>query len=124
VTVYAGIATCHGAQRAAESKAEEVAPLHVRVRCLPAVEHHGHFDLAQIGANARSATEDSTTIAYIGEVEPHANQFATPILEEAGIAQLPNMSGPSAIHKLFKAIRTNDSSGSLRESLHEELSGG
>lgn len=123
MTVYAGIATCQSAQRAVESKADQVAPLRIRVRCLPAVEHLGRFDLAQIGDNARRASEDSTTIAYIGEVEPHANRFATPILEEAGIAQLAEMSGPAAVAKILAAVEVAGGSGSLREAVHDELSG-
>ncbi|MEX2107377.1 MAG: hypothetical protein WD827_00645 [Solirubrobacterales bacterium] len=122
MTVYAAAATCHQAQRAVENEGGRVGSLRIRVRCLPGVEKNGRFNLATIGANARRATEDSSTIAYIGEVEPRATRFSEPILEEAGIAQLPEMPGSKAMHKILDAIRSVDtSSGSLRESVRDEL---
>jgi branched-chain amino acid transport system substrate-binding protein len=122
VTVYAAAAACRGAQRVLESEGSRVSSLHLRVRCLPAVEKHGRFDLATIGANARRATEDSSTIAYIGEIEPAATRFSEPILEEAGIAQLPHMPGAAAMHELLNVLeRVDTSSGSLRESVRDEL---
>jgi hypothetical protein len=96
--------------------------LRLRVVCLPSVEKAGRFDLAQIGANARRAVEDSSAVAYIGEVEPRANRFATPILAEAGIAQLPETSGAKAMHKLLPAVdRALDDPSSLRESVNDAL---
>jgi hypothetical protein len=122
VTVYAAAATCGQAQRALENEGGRVGSLRIRVHCLPGVEKDGRFNLATIGANARRATEDSSTVAYIGEVEPRATRFSETILAEAGIAQLPNMPGSQAMHKLFDAIRGADtSSGSLRESVRDEL---
>lgn len=123
VTVYAANAACPGAQRAAEGRAGEIAPLKVRVLCLPAVEDRGRLDLAQIGANARRASEDSTAIAYIGEAEPRANLYSKPILEEAGIAQLPGVSGAVAIGRIFDSIRAQGGSGNLRESVDGDLAG-
>jgi hypothetical protein len=121
VTVYAAIAACRGAERALDNKGDQVGPLKIRVICLPAVEHHGRFDLATIGANARRAAEDSSTIAYIGEIEPKATRFSSPILEEAGIAQLPHMSGAGAMAILLRAIREAGDSSALREDLHDAL---
>jgi branched-chain amino acid transport system substrate-binding protein len=121
-TVYAAAGACHQAQRALKNEGGRVGDLRVRVVCVPSTERHGHFDLAQIGANARRASEDSTTIAYIGELEPRATHFSETILREVGIAQLPEMSGSKAMHKLLDALRRADtSSGSLRESVNEEL---
>lgn len=122
MTVYAAVATCRGAMRALENEGGGVGSLRVRVRCLPAVEHHGHFDLATIGANARRASEDSSSVGYIGEIEPTATRFSETILEEAGIAQLPHEPGANAMHELLDAIRRVDtSSDSLRESVREQL---
>lgn len=122
VTVYAAAGACRGAQQVLESEGSRVSSLHLRVRCLPAVEKHGRFYLATIGANARRTTEDSSTIAYIGEIEPAATRFSKPILEEAGIAQLPHMPGDAAMHELLNALeRVDTSSGSLRESVRDEL---
>lgn len=44
-------------------------------------------------ANARTATEDSTTIAYIGELDSGASRSSVPILNEAGILQVAPGSG-------------------------------
>ncbi|HEY8083569.1 MAG TPA: hypothetical protein VIE64_08475 [Solirubrobacterales bacterium] len=121
-TIYAGVAYCHLASRALENEGGRVGSLRVQIHCLPSTEKAGVYDLAQIGANARRATEDSTTVAYIGEPEPHATRFSETILEEAGIAQLSDMNGSQAMHKILDAIRQADtSSDSLRESVRDEL---
>lgn len=122
-TIYVAAGACHQAQRALETQEAAVDSVRLRVRCLPSVEKRGRFDLAQIGANARQATEDSTTIAYIGELEPRAVQFSETILEEAGVAQLPETSGAAAMAKLFQALdQASGDSGSLRQSVNDELS--
>ncbi len=43
---------------------------------------------AQVAANARTATEDSASIAYIGDLESPATQVSTPITNEAGLLQV------------------------------------
>jgi hypothetical protein len=43
---------------------------------------------AQVAANAREASEDSSSIAYIGEAESDATRVSVPITNEAGIAQI------------------------------------
>jgi hypothetical protein len=73
----------------------------VRVVCLPSAESSRKLDLAQIGANARRATEDSSSIAYIGEPTRAASRFSEPILEEAGIRQFSQMSGAEAMRKVL-----------------------
>jgi hypothetical protein len=79
------------------------------------------LDLAAIGANARRATEDSTTVGYIGDPDPAASRFSRPILDAAGIAQLSNLSGAAAMSKLLKALRRVDDPTSLRDSVFDEL---
>jgi hypothetical protein len=93
----------------------------IRVTCLPSAASKGKLDLAQIGANARRATEDSSSIAYIGEPTRAASRFSEPILETAGIAQLSEISGAAAMKQLLRAVEEAGGSGSLRESVHEEL---
>jgi hypothetical protein len=78
------------------------------------------LDLAQIGANARRATEDSTTVAYLEEAGP-ATRFSAPILEEAEIAQLTSNSGAASMARLLRAINHAGSSDSLRHSVRDEL---
>jgi hypothetical protein len=93
----------------------------VRLICLPSAESSRKLDLAQIGANARRATEDSAAIGYIGEPTSAASRFSEPILEEAGIAQLPQTSGKAAMKNLLQAVDEAGSSSSLRESVSDEL---
>lgn len=48
----------------------------------------GGWDAALSGANARTATEDSTAIAYVGELDSGASRTSVPITNEAGILQV------------------------------------
>jgi hypothetical protein len=93
----------------------------VRAICLPSVERGGRLELATIGANARRATEDSTTVGYIGEPTKAASRFSEPILETAGIAQLSQTSGAAAMANLLQAVERAGGSGSLRQSVTDEL---
>jgi hypothetical protein len=122
VTVYAGVAYCNLANRELESEGGRAGSVRVRIRCLPATAKGGSYDLAQIGSNARMATEDSTTVAYIGEPEARATEFSEPILEAAGIAQLSDLNGSQAMHRILRAIREADTgSQSLREAVDDQL---
>jgi hypothetical protein len=88
---------------------------------LQSAESSQGLDLAQIGANARRATEDSTAIGYVGEPTRAASRFSEPILKEAGIAQLSGISGATAMSKLLEAAGEASDSSSLRESVHDAL---
>jgi hypothetical protein len=88
---------------------------------LPTAGEDGKLDLAQIGANARRATENSSSIAYLAAPNPAANRFSGPILEEADIPQLTNPSGATAISRLLRALEEPEESISLRESVSESL---
>jgi branched-chain amino acid transport system substrate-binding protein len=48
----------------------------------------GKADDATVGANARKAVSDSTTIGYMGEYNSGATKISLPILEPANIAQV------------------------------------
>ncbi len=72
--------------------------------CLPRDESSQKLDLAQIGANARRATEDSSSIAYIGERTRAASRFSAPILETADIRQYAGMPGAEAMRSLLRAL--------------------
>jgi ABC-type branched-subunit amino acid transport system substrate-binding protein len=50
-------------------------------------------DPVSAGRNARTATEDSTTIAYIGELDSAAGRTSVPITNSAGILQVAPGSG-------------------------------
>jgi hypothetical protein len=49
---------------------------------------------AGVAANAREATQDSTSIGYIGELYGDANQVSVPITNEAGLLQVTPMRVP------------------------------
>jgi hypothetical protein len=93
----------------------------VRVSCLDSTGEAERWNLAAVGANARRATEDSTTVGYIGELDPVATRFSRPVVESAGIRQLSGLSGRAAMAKLLRAIHDADSSTSLRQSVHDAL---
>ena len=46
------------------------------------------WDPVAVGQNARRATEDSSTAAYIGELDSEPTRASVPITNEAGIAQI------------------------------------
>jgi hypothetical protein len=91
----------------------------VEAVCLPRVEEGGRLDLARIGASARRATQDSTTVAFL-EAPGRGNEFADPILETAEIPSIHDGSGTKAMSRLLRAVDAG-SSGSLRASVSDHL---
>jgi hypothetical protein len=120
VSVYVVSPLCAEAKRELARAGGEAGDVRVRAVCLPSAEGK-RLDLATIGANARHATEDSTAVGYIGDPTFAATRFSAPILEAAGIPQLSEIPGGPAMKKLLEAIRRANTSGSLRESVHDEL---
>jgi hypothetical protein len=109
VTVYvSGKSLCKGARQELNSSKGRAGGFHVRTICL---DDPG--TLAAAGANARRATEDSTTVGYIGE--------SSTIVEAAGIAQLSNSSGTAAMARMLRAIQQVSGDSDLRKSVHDEL---
>jgi hypothetical protein len=104
VTAYVAKALCAEAKKELAQHGAEAADVRVRAICLPSSERGGRLELATIGANARRATEDSSSIAYIGEPSKAASRFAETILEEARIRQYSAISGALAMGKLLKAL--------------------
>lgn len=82
--------------------------LRLRVACLDAAGPAGEWTLAQVGANARRATEDSTAVAYIGEPDPDARRQSRPIVEAAEIAELGGRPGREAVAEVIAAIEAGD----------------
>jgi len=80
----------------------------LRVVCLGTGSENGGT-LAKVGSNARRATEDSTTVAYIGEPDRETRKQSQPILNAAEIAQLANLNGREAIETVSAAIDEGDS---------------
>jgi len=121
VSVYVAGSLCAEAKRELAGSGGEAGDVRIRVTCLPGAESKGKLDLAQIGANARRVTEDSSSIAFIGEPTRAASRFSEPILEEAGIAQLPQISGNAAMRQLLRAVGEAGNSDNLRASIHDTL---
>jgi len=120
VTVYVSVPLCAGAKRELARERGRAGSVRVRAACLAETEKQGRLDLAAIGANARRATQDSTTVAYLEPPNPAAARFTHPILETAGIARISRSSGKAAMARLLQAIEAADT-GSLRESVREAL---
>lgn len=95
-------------ERAAQGDPGE--ELKLRVVCLDASGAGGAWTLARVGANARRATEDSTTVAYVGEPDPRAREQSGPIVDAAEIAELGGFSGREAVAKVATAIAEGDES--------------
>jgi branched-chain amino acid transport system substrate-binding protein len=123
VRVYAAAPLCAGAKRELFRHGARAGAVQVQVLCLAAAPGGGGT-LASVGANARRATQDSSTVGYIGEATPQATKFSSTILESAGIAQLSGMSGGSAMARLLSAIEAAGKAGNLREVVDEKISGG
>lgn len=130
VTVYVS-APLRGAEgdagrRLCDEAREQVAQgkggddLKLRVVCLDASGPDGRWTLAKVGSNARRATEDSTTMAYIGEPDRKARLQSRPILEAAGIAQIGSVPGRQAIAQIETALRDDDS-GDPRDAVFDAL---
>jgi hypothetical protein len=122
VTAYVAAPLCAEAKRELALDGGQAGEVRIRVSCLPKGEREGKLDLAAIGAGARKATEDSTSIAYITTIDPGAVRFSETILEEAGIAQLPTRSGATAMDKLLQAVREAGDASNLRASVDKSFS--
>jgi hypothetical protein len=92
----------------------------MRIVCLPSAYRGRQLDLVTLGANARRAIGDSTTVAYLEAPNPSAARFTHPMLETAVIPWISQGSGKAAMARLLTLISQADS-GSLRESLREAL---
>ena len=120
VAAYVEAPLCAGAKRALAQQNGKAGEVRVRAVCLTPAAKGERVDLATIGANARRATEDSASVAYIEA--PARPSFSRPIVESASIAVIRASSGAVAMDRLLKAVADSGSSGSLRESVREALS--
>jgi hypothetical protein len=103
VGVYVAAPLCKEAKDAVAAEGRREGEVKVRVACLDPVELGEFLDLAQVGANARRATEDSASVAYVERRGP-AVEFSQPILESAGIAFLAARSGREAMARVLAAV--------------------
>ncbi len=119
VTVYVEAPLCAGAEQELAREGGRAGDLRVRAVCLEGTGQGKQLDLATVGANARRATEDSSTIAYLEP--PVTPSFSRPIVEAASIAVIRTSSGKAAMARLLDAIRAADDSSSLRDQVRKTL---
>lgn len=119
VAAYVEAPLCAGAKRELASEGARTGLVRVRVVCLAAADDGKRLDLATIGANARRATEDATTVAYIEP--PVTPSFSRPIVEAASIPVIRTSSGEAAMAQLLRAIAEADDSSSLRAAVRKNL---
>jgi hypothetical protein len=120
VTAYVEAPLCAAAKQELARHNGRAGDLRVQAICLSSPREAKKLSLATLGANARRATEDSTTVAYLEAPNPSASRFVHPILETAEVPWISASSGKTAMSRLLTLI-PDASSGSLRESLREEL---
>lgn len=120
-SVYVATPLCAEAKRELARDGGQAGDVQIHISCLPSAESSGKLNLATIGANARRATEDATTVGYVGEPTRAATRFSEPILESARITQLTENSGAAAMRKLLHAVDEAGTAGSLRESVNDAL---
>ena len=110
LTVYVsapGQRLCEEAQAEAQGK-RTTGDHTLRVVCLSTGSKDGGT-LAKVGSNARRATADSTTVAYVGESDRETRKQSQPILASAEIGQMGELNGREAIKAVIAAIDEGDS---------------
>ncbi len=120
VTAYVEAPLCAAAKQELVRHDGRAGDLRVQAVCLSSPNEAKKLSLATLGANARQATEDSTTVAYLEAPDPRAARFTHPILETAEVPWISKDSGAAAMSHLLKLLESADS-GSLRKSLGEAL---
>ncbi|HET8565408.1 MAG TPA: hypothetical protein VFL77_02940 [Solirubrobacterales bacterium] len=118
VSVYAPASLCGEARAVGRTRGWKVDGLTVRLVCLPPPERNGRADLAVAGANARRATEDSTSVAFLEEPTPAAG-FSRSIVEAADIAWIEAPSGAAAMRQVIEALEERGSSTPRRAVLDQ-----
>ncbi len=119
----AGRGACAGARAELARGGGRAGDVRVRVICLDDSGGGQRWRLAAVGADARRAAEDSTTVAYVAAIDPVAARFSRPVVEAAGIAQVSGASGRLAMARVLKAIREAGGAGQLRETVAKALGG-
>lgn len=121
MAVYVSAPLCVGAKQELARNDGRGGDFRVRAICADDTGNADLSTLSAIGATARRATEDSSSVAYIGTTDPVAMRFSEPILDEADIPRISAGSGEASMTRLLRALQRADTSGSLRESLADEL---
>jgi ABC-type branched-subunit amino acid transport system substrate-binding protein len=96
-----GRSAADGARLALEQAGGRAGDLEVRAEFLddaaapgePGRERSTAWDPAATAANARAAAQDSTSVAYIGELDSQPTRTSLPITNDAGLAQISPTAG-------------------------------
>jgi branched-chain amino acid transport system substrate-binding protein len=89
-----------GARLALADANNEAGGLHVETTFLDDAGVDG-WTPAKVGENARTATQDSTAIAYLGDFESGASRTSVPITNAAGMLQVSPASGATDLVDAF-----------------------
>lgn len=114
---------CSDARKALARAGGRAGDVRLRLTCLDDA-HGARWRLAAIGANARRATEDSATVAYLGEPQAKAARFSETILEAAGVGQVAGPSGAAAMTSVLKAVGEAGGAEDLRADVRKDLERG
>ena len=120
VTAYVEAPLCVEAQRELRRHDGRAGGLKLQAVCLASPHEAKTLSLATVGANARSATQDSTAVAFLEVPDPRVSPFTHRILEKAEIPWIAGSSGAVTMARLLKLV-DSAGSGSLRQQLREDL---
>jgi hypothetical protein len=109
VSIYVAGSQCGEARLALRKKDWKAGDLKIRLACFPPVEKKGGVDLAAAGADARRATEDSTSVAYLEAPGPGA-RFSQSIVEAADLAWIETGPAAAAMNHIVTALEGDSSS--------------
>jgi hypothetical protein len=103
VSVYVGAPLCPEAKAELAKRGAAVGAVKVRIECLGPDRHGGRLDLAAVGADARRAVQDSSSVALIAAPGP-AVSFTRPIVKEAQITTIVSSSGGAALAQVLTTL--------------------
>jgi hypothetical protein len=118
VSVYVVPPLCQEARQRVDDAGRKAGELKVRVLCLRRVERAGKADLGMAGANARRATEDSTSVAFLEAPGPAAASTRS-IVQNAGVAWVETSSAAPVVQRVLRALEGDGSTP--REAVLDEV---
>jgi len=118
VSVYVATPLCTEARREVDDAGRRAGDLWVRVLCLRRVQAGARVDLALAGLDARHATEDSSSVAFL-EAPGRAAAYTRPIVEAADIAWVKTSSAATLVNRILRVLEENGSTP--REAVLDEV---
>jgi len=95
--------TADGARLAFDQASGEAGTLEVEARFVDDAKGAA-WDPVAVGANARSAAQDSSAVAYIGELDSEPTRASVPITNDAGIVQISPSAGAVDLTRSVEAV--------------------